>query len=492
MELYADQEEGKKLIINSIRSGNKRIGFAAPCSYGKTVLMANLVEGAAKKLNRVWIIVDSVELIDQTRETLDSFDIKSNVIQGIHEDTDYSGMVQVVTAQTITRRWKYFDVHPEWLPKFIMIDEFHIQYKAHEELMNFLPDVQIIGFSATPTSKGLGLKYSDLVIGTTVKQLLDDKRLSPVEGYACHTPDMKGVKTSQGDFATSDTEKKVNTKKIRGDIVANWLKLGENRKTLVFAVNVQHSIDIANNFADSGIITLQLDGRTNKELRKQGIEDFKNSDYKILVTVGIAIKGFNVVDIGCIVDAQPTKSLSRHIQKIGRGMRKNDVYKDCIILDHAGNLERNGFPEDYEPDALCMDIKGESHDQQTKEKLAKPCPKCTFLIPYGDQICPKCGFKRETQANIETESGTLKKIEKKLSPADKRHKEQTKDQHQEMWSSFLKIGKSKGHSSHLYKDYYGVWKKGLSDSVVFSTDDAYEKALNFKKAKNIAWANRKQ
>ena len=105
MKLYPDQEEGKNLLIKSIRSGHKRIGFSAPCSYGKTVLMSNLVAGALDKNNRTWVVVDSIELIDQTRMTLHKHGIDSAVIQGIHQDTDYSKMVQVVTAQTITRSW---------------------------------------------------------------------------------------------------------------------------------------------------------------------------------------------------------------------------------------------------------------------------------------------------------------------------------------------------------------------------------------------------
>lgn len=492
MKLYDDQQQGKQLIINSMRKGNKRIGFAAPCAYGKTVLMGDLVSGAVKKNNRVWIVVDAIELIDQTRETLKQFGIESNVIQGIHDDTDYTGQVQVATAQTLTKRWQYFDANPGWLPDFIMIDEFHIRHKAHDELMLMMPKITIIGFSATPTSRGLGLKYDDLVVGTTVRQLLDSDRLVPVEAYACMTPDMKGVKTSQGDYAIGETEKKVNTKIIRGDIITNWLKLGENRKTIVFAVNVKHSIDIANEFSDYGIETVQIDGRTNKDARKQWIEEFKSNEFKMLVTVGIAIKGFNVVDIGCIIDAQPTKSLSRHIQKIGRGMRKNDVYQDCIILDHAGNMERNGFPEDYKPDSLCMKEKGVNKDRQDKEKLAKPCPSCSYLIPYGVQICPKCGFKRQAQANVETEAGTLKKIKKKKSPAELRNKEMDNDEKQEFYSCLLKYckdkGKSDGYAAHTYKDYFGVWpnarEKLLSDYVS-------DTVLSYIKSKNIAWANRK-
>lgn len=488
MKLYPDQQHGKDLLINSIKQGHKRVMFSASTGYGKTVLIGNLVEGAIKKNKRIWIIVDNIELIGQTREALGEFGIDSAVIQGIHEDTDYNNQVQVVTAQTITRRWVRFDENPHWLPDLVLIDEAHIQYKAHREIMGMLPDVLMIGFSATPITKGLGKYYTDLVVPTTTAKLINQGRLSPIKGFACLTPNMKGVKTSQGDYSTSETEKKVNTTKIRGDLVRNWMRLAHGRKTIVFCVNVQHSIDVANDFASAGIVASQIDGRTNKELRNEIIREFKDSEIRVLVSVGVIIKGFNVVDVGCIVDAAPTKSLSRHTQKIGRGMRKNDVYDDCLVLDHAGNLLRNGFPEDFEPTELCNGEKGEVKDRkQPDEPLPKSCMACGCIKPIKTHTCPFCGHIPEAIANIETEEGDLKEIKK--TPAEKRHTSYTREEHGAMLASFAAIAKSDGHKANLYREYFGCWPRSLDSQI--RTDESDKKAKSFLKAKQIAYANRR-
>ena len=466
MKLYPDQADAKNKIVDSIRAGNKHVMLCAPCAFGKTVLMCNIADGAISKGNRVWMIVDSTELISQTRRTLEEHGLRSAVIQGNHEDTDYKNALQVVTAQTLTRRWTRFDQNPDWLPDLIIVDEAHIQYKAHRELMGMLQDVVALGFSATPTSKGLGLVWDDLVIGSTVADMLDQDRLAPIKAFACYTPDMKGVRTSQGDYAIKQTEEKMNSKEIRGDIVSNWLRLGENRKTIVFAVNVKHSLDIANDFSEAGISSAQVDGRTNKALRAQIIEDFRNSDIKVLVSVAALIKGFDVTDIGCVIDAAPTKSLSRHIQKLGRGMRKNPVYKDCLVLDHGGNILRNGFPEEYLPDEMCTGKKKDADRKKPEEPLPKQCPFCGTLKPVKVHVCPACGMAPEVQSEIELVDGIMTEIKKKQTPAEKRNKEHTNERKQEFYSGILQIAKNRGNkpgwASNVYRMRYGVWPNARS------------------------------
>ena len=499
MKLYPDQEKGKQLLIDSIRAGYQRIAFAAPCAYGKTVLMSNLTEGAEAKGKRVWIVVDSTELVEQTRATLLQYGIDSGVIQGVHEDTDYSKLVQVATAQTLNNRWNRFENNPHWLPHLVLADEIHIQYKSHDTLIEHLRKREavdgikryMIGFSATPVTKGLGKRFETLVVGSTVRQLLDEGRLSPVKGYACHTPDMKGVKKkTNGDYSDSDSEKKMNTKKLRGDIVGNWERLAKGRKTIVFCVNVKHSLDVKDTFQSYGYKAEQIDGRTYKPERKQIIDDFRDGKIDILVSVGTIVKGFDVTDVGCIIDAQPTRSLSRHIQKLGRGMRINDKYEDCLILDHAGNLLRNGFPEDFEPDELDIGEKGKSKDVKSdKEPLPKPCPACGAVKPAGQHKCYLCGFEPEKQAGVEYEQGALIEIKKKLSPAQKRNKEHSNERKQAFYSSLLKYchdkGRSHGWAAHTYRDYYGVWPNAREKTVAERVTD---EAARYIQHKNLQFA----
>jgi len=57
-------------------------------------------------------------------------------------------------------------------------------------------------------------------------------------------------------------------------------------------------------------------------------------------------------------------------------------------------------------------------------------------------------------------------------------------------SSFLSIANSRGHASHLYKDYYGVFPRMLKDNSSLSTPEFLEIAKQFKTAKNIRYAKR--
>lgn len=485
-ELRPEQEKLIENIRSSVRAGNKRIAAAAPCAFGKTVTFCHIAKRSIENGKRVWIVVDSIELIDQTLAELKNYGLDSGVIQGIHELTDYTKPLQVVTAQTITRRWQRFDANPQWLPDIAIFDENHTVYKAHRELINMLPKTLVIGFSATPTTKWLGKLYSDLVVGSTVKELLDMGRLSPVRAFACHEPDLKGIATgADGDYAKKPLTERVNTKTIRADIVKTWFRLGENRQTIVFTILVQHSIDVANEFADAGIKVAQIDGRTNKDLRKQIIEDFKNGVYKMLVSVGTIIKGFNATGVECIIDAQPTKSLSRHIQKLGRGMRLHEGKKDCLILDHASNILRNGWPQDYHPTELDNGEKKENPDRK-KETDPKPkkCANCGAII--DSFRCSNCGHEIEKQAGIIVEPGELKE----LTPTQKKNiKNSTPESQQAFYSGLIAYGQDKGYkpgyAAHKFKSKFGVFPDNLQHvpgDYSFGEVASYIKYLNIKAA----------
>ena len=43
--------------------------------------------------------------------------------------------------------------------------------------------------------------------------------------------------------------------------------------------------------------------------------------------------------------ARPTKSLALYLQMTGRGLRRFPEKDNLIVLDHAGNARRHGFPD---------------------------------------------------------------------------------------------------------------------------------------------------
>jgi DNA repair protein RadD len=63
------------------------------------------------------------------------------------------------------------------------------------------------------------------------------ERLSPFRAFAPSEPDLAGVRTVAGDFHEGELADRCDTTKLVGDVVAEWLKRGEDRPTLSYAVN---------------------------------------------------------------------------------------------------------------------------------------------------------------------------------------------------------------------------------------------------------------
>lgn len=495
--MTVDLRDYQKSAINELRNGFKaghRHQVLQLCTgSGKTVIAASIAKTAYEKGGRVWFVVDNLELVEQTVNVFESFGLDCGVIQGKHEKTDYRKDVQIVTAQTITRRWHIIDANPQWRPALIIIDECHVIYSAHREMIGMFKDQPIIGLSATPWAKGMANMYSRLVVGATAGQLMREGYLCNYEAFAPSTPDMKGVKVQAGDYKPDELDKKVNNKQITASVVDTWLHRGENRQTICFGVNVAHSKAITEEFNSRGVVAAHIDGYTDKEERAEIISSFKDGRINVLSSVGVLTKGFDAPTATCLIIARPTKSLMLHIQILGRILRKSPCGKDALILDHSGNMSRLGFPDDDMPDFLSDDRKVDQLQRKKEEKekelkSPKPCQQCSFL--HNAFKCPSCGFVPVVDHGVEELKGELVKI--KQSASEKRNKNTPKHEKQAMWSAFLSVGKSRGHSSHLYRDYYSVWPRSLSDDVSLATKESIEKARKFKTARMIRYANRRR
>ena len=116
--------------------------------------------------------------------------------------------------------------------------------------------------------------------------------------------------------------------------------------------------------------------------------------------------------VACIVDAAPTKSVMLHVQKIGRGLRVNPGFDDCLILDHSDNTLRLGFVTDIHRTALSDKDRPEVGRQEQSEPLLKECSQCSAIIPPKVNPCPSCGHERKAQAGVEEVEGDLVEVKK--------------------------------------------------------------------------------
>ena len=140
----------QRAAVDSVRSrlpeGASRLILQLPTGAGKTRIAAELIGDYAKAGARVTFVVPRISLIEQTvaafeREGIDSI----GVIQGRHFRTDSGALVQVASAQTLSRRN---------IPRadLVIVDEAHLQFTGINDWMAdpAWADVPFIGLSATP------------------------------------------------------------------------------------------------------------------------------------------------------------------------------------------------------------------------------------------------------------------------------------------------------------------------------------------------------
>jgi len=324
----------------------------------------------------------------------------------------------------------------------------------------------VVGLSATPFTKGLGKIYDNVVSTITTKKLVDDGHLAPLKVFiAKEEINMEGAKKVAGEW--SQDEVTTRALKITGDIVAEWISktteiFGGPRKTIVFCAGVAHGEDLARKFKESGYNFISISYKEDDDLKKKVIEDFSKPDTTIdgLIATDILTKGFDVPDVMIGVSARPfSKSLSSHIQQMGRVMRSSPDKKFALWLDHSGNFLR--FRADWEDIfengvSELNDAKEKTKKELTKEeKTAAKCPKCGHVWPMKSDECPACGHKRVRKNMVQAVAGSLHELESGVST----------DMKQKFWSMLQWHVRHKGWSESrafaTYKQRFGAWPKGL-------------------------------
>lgn len=325
------QQQAHDALRDGIRAGHKNQLLMAPTGAGKTYLGLRIAHEALAKGKRAIFVCDRTTLIDQTSATADRYGLAAHgVIQADHWRTDWSKPFQIASAQTLARRqWPDADV--------IIVDEAHTQLKSWTD---HIPDCRaaVIGLSATPFSKGLGKLFTNLVNATTMHDLTESGVLVPMRVMSCTQTDMTGAETSGGEW--TDAAAAERGMGIIGDVVSEWVKYGENRKTIVFGATIAHCEEICRQFINAGVMAAVFTSHTSATERKQLLDEYRkpNAELRVLISVEALAKGFDVPDVGCVVDCRPLrKSLSTAIQMWGRGLRSATEAgkKDCILLDHC-------------------------------------------------------------------------------------------------------------------------------------------------------------
>ena len=269
---------------------------------------------------------------------------------------------------------------------------------------------KVVGMTATPwrlsKKEGFDHLFDRLICGPQVADLQSNGDLCEATVKApSHEERIRGGKLDQyGDYtqrgielANSDRPDVMTARALKF-----WQEHAQDRKkTILYAVSVNHARKLKGLFDEQGIPTGIVLGSTDQkqEERNKAIAEFRDSSLEVLINVAVVTEGFDVPEASCIVITRPTLSLALFMQMVGRGLRSKDGGGDCLILDLADNTKAHGFPETRRewkleprgnqpsgeaPVVWCPNCFSESH------AASHYCSNCRH--PLG-QECPRCKWR---------------------------------------------------------------------------------------------------
>ena len=400
------QEDALTDLREGIRLGYRTQMLCSATGSGKTMIAGAMLESVRKNGKKAVFVADRRELVRQTSDRLHEAGVEHGVLMA---DETYGRLqpIQVCSAQTLEKRGTWPDLD------LVLIDEAHTMRKQTLSLVNAI-NKPVIGLSASPLSKGLGKYYSRVVNVRSTKDLITDGWLVPVRTFAAKEIDMSGVPLRNGEWASDAVAERAIP--ITGDIVSEWVKKTNEIyngpvKTLVFSSNVAHGSELCRQFNFLGYRFEQVSYRDTDDRKQAAIKAFREGKIQGLISAEMLVKGFDVPDALCLVDARPYRQLMPQIQKIGRVMRSSPGKTFGLVLDHCGNMSRH-WDALHQFWAHGVDTLDESSLEKIrsvnrKERKELKCFQCGFMMPMGSNTCPYCGAQIVRKSKVIAKPGKM-------------------------------------------------------------------------------------
>lgn len=417
INLEPDQINSINGVIAEMSAGHKSVLLQGATGSGKSYIGSDIIHRSLKKNKSSWFMVPRRDLVRQMHDTFYDFGIPHGYIAS-GEDFDPFNKVYIASTDTVKLRLDKLRA-----PDLALIDETHYGGDGLDRVIKWLKSngSYIIGLSATPwksSGKGLGCWYDKMVVGPSIRWLIDNKRLSEYKAFAPQNPDLSMIDIVAGDYAKGQLNERMEEDRVLiGNAVRHYKNHAMGKLGVTFGVSIKHSELLAQEYRNNGIPAMHMDGNTPEDKRieisrafaKRELLQICNAE---LMTFGYDLSSASGIKNVCIEtmnDCQPTKSIAKQRQKNGRVLRY-DVAPH-LIFDHANNIQEHGMP--------CDDIEWSLEDRKTNKRVssertlpARQCSSCSH-VHTPKPICPNCGFVYPVDSrDIEVVEGELQELNK--------------------------------------------------------------------------------
>lgn len=506
-ELREIQKIAYDNLIKAYVEGYRKPVLMAATGSGKTKLAGYLIHQALTKNpdQRIAFIVPRETLLEQAyKEFTDFFGFETSVIMSDDERIDLRKQVQVCTIQTLGRRIEKNPVFAKLVFGMAFIDEAHIEFKSREVLNALF----VVGLSASPYGRSMGLYYDTLVKTIPATELCKSGVITPLvvmSAQAVTQIDRSelGI-TSTGEYAEADEEKAVET--IIANVVEKYQESEDmkGRKFIGFARTIATCASLCDEFIAKGYRVGYVHSKMSKEDCQAQLDLFKAGLLDGIWSVVKLIEGFDFPAVDALIvatvfapskkDPQTPNALTRYVQLAGRGRRGNVPGKEyCLVHDHGGNYF-NQFhdPDLYEIgfDKLLKGKKKDPNEDKPAEMKVKTveCPVCEAII--RGKRCQRCMHELKTYSKV-VDGAIIEYVDGEMVKMNTSHdqsfnkeivgKKLTKEEKQELFTGLKWHYQDKrmewggrpladGFIARQYREITGVWPRGIDKAISNKTD----------------------
>lgn len=366
MTLRPYQSEAVKAVEHEWNEGHKHTLLVLPTGCGKTICFAKVTENRVDKGGKVLILAHRGELLEQASDKL----MKATGITSALEKadshaagTDHS--VVVGSVQTLQRDNRLEEYSPDEFDSIIVDEAHHALSDSYKKILGYF-NANVLGVTATPDRgdmKNLGEFFETLAYEYTLPQAIREGYLCPIKAQTIPLKiDLTGVRTQQGDYATSDLGDTLSPYLDQiADIIA---KNYADRKTVAFLPLISTSQEFSAKLASKGVQTWEVNG--NSKDRSEVLADFDQAKNGVLCNSMLLTEGWDCPSVDCIVVLRPTKIRSLYTQMVGRGTRLCEGKDHLLILDFLWLTSRHELCR-----PTCLICKKEDVAKIIDEKMAE-------------------------------------------------------------------------------------------------------------------------
>ena len=402
----------RKLLADidaALEDGSRRILAQAPTGSGQTHCISSIVAAVRAAGLRALIVATRTRIVRQLHERHDAFGVDHGVIAAVLPALNYrAAPVQIASVDTLYRRALVNGRMQLPSADIVVFDEAHLSLgESRVAILDQYPDAIHFGFTATPakiSGRPLRERYDDLILGPTVRQLIatgDLVRTRIFSAPVATEAELAGVDkdSKTGDYVVEQIGALMIRPKLVGNVIENWLRIANGRKTLTFACTKAHAAALVEEYLRVGVAAELLTDQTPEPEREEAIYRLETGATTVIVNCFLLSYGIDIPNVECIQLARPTRSLVLYLQAVGRGMRPAAGKDYVILIDHGRVVESLGMPDgdfgwSLDAENVNTRARAELAARRDGEEQYRTCPECQhmWLVAEEGPGCTNCGW----------------------------------------------------------------------------------------------------